>query len=602
MKQDQLVIQKIETAFPQAIQGTDDHRGEQTLIIDGKHLENVCQFLHDDPDLQYTFISDIVADDYLNDPSADPDAPRFVVNYHLYSLSTTHRLRLRVLVADPDKGPDTIGNVWKVGTWLEMEVWDLMGIVFAGNGSLRRLFMPEDWQGHPLRKDYPLGYEEVQFSFNWKEIEDRKLHGLRVTDDTYTMRTNSDSVQEMTVEELRAKVGTRMEIEDPEEHMLLSMGPQHPSTHGVLRLLVELDGETVVNLAPDIGFLHTGIEKTMESKQYLKGLVLTDRMDYLSPMTNNLGYVLAIEKLLGVEATPRAQVIRVMLSELSRIASHLVWLGTHALDMAAMNVFIYAFREREYILDLFEMVAGQRMMVSYIRPGGLWRDLPDGFIPAVKHFIDFFPAKIADYDALLKNNPIFLNRTVGVGVISAEDATSWGLTGANLRASGVDFDVRKMWPYCGYENYDFNVPVRTEGDIYARYRCRVEEMEQSLRIIEQAVEKLPDGPVNIDDHKIVPPPRSELGGSMEAVIHHFKLWTEGFSPPVGSVYQSVESPRGEFACYLRSDGTAMPARAHFRTPSYVNLASLPVVGKGVFMADLVALIGSADIVLGEIDR
>jgi NADH-quinone oxidoreductase subunit D len=417
-----------------------------------------------------------------------------------------------------------------------------------------------------------------------------------------TSFAGGDTIQELTIEELRAKVGTGMQIDDPEEHLLLSMGPQHPSTHGVLRLLIELDGETIVNLAPDIGFLHTGVEKSMESKKYTQALVMTDRLDYLSPMSNNLGYILAVEKLLEVEATPRAQTIRVILCELARVASHLVWLGTHAMDLAAMSVFLYCFREREYILDLFEMVSGQRMMVSYFRPGGLWRDLPEDFIPAVRHFLDFFPGMIADYEALLKNNPIWLNRTKGVGVVSAEDATAWGMTGASLRGSGVNFDLRKDQPYSGYEQYDFDVPVRTEGDVYARYRCRIDEFWQSLRIIEQALDHLPDGPVNIDDRKIVPPPRSELGRSMEAVIHHFKLWTEGFSPPEGFVYQAVESPRGMFACYLRSDGSPKPARVHFRTPSFVNLASLPHLAKGLFVADLVAIIGSIDIVLGEIDR
>lgn len=412
---------------------------------------------------------------------------------------------------------------------------------------------------------------------------------------------DSDKVQEMTPEELRAKYGTRMPIQS-EDNMLLSMGPQHPSTHGVLRLLVELDGETVVNLAPDIGFLHTGIEKNMEAKTYTKAIVMTDRMDYLSPMSNNLGYVLAIEKLLGVETTPRAQAIRVILTELARIGSHLVWLGTHALDLAAMSVFLYCFREREYILDMFEMVAGQRMMVTYFRPGGLWRDLPEEFGPALEQFLEFMPAKIADYEALLKNNPIWLQRTKGIGVISAEDAISWGLTGPSLRGSGVDWDIRKATPYCGYEQYDFSVPLRTEGDVYARYRCRMEELHQSLSIIRQAWEKLPKGPINIDDRKIVPPPRAELGRSMEAVIHHFKLWTEGFSAPKGYVYQAIESPRGEFGCYLRGDGGPKPARVHFRTPSYVNLASLPVLAKNSFVADLVAVIGTIDIVLGEIDR
>lgn len=411
-----------------------------------------------------------------------------------------------------------------------------------------------------------------------------------------------DNIQELTVEELRAKVGTGMAIENAEEHMLLSMGPQHPSTHGVLRLLVELDGENVVNLAPDIGFLHTGVEKTMESKTYTKALVMTDRMDYLSPMSNNLGYILAVEKLLDVEATPRAQVIRVILTEMARIASHLVWLGTHALDLAAMSVFLYCFREREYILDVFEMVAGQRMMVSYFRPGGLWRDVPEEFEPAIRQFLDFFPAKIADYEALLKNNPIFLDRTKGIGVVTAEQAMDWGMTGPSLRGSGVNWDIRKAQPYCGYETYEFDVPVQTDGDVYARYRCRIQEMWESLRIIRQAMDRLPKGPVNIDDRKIVPPPRSELGHSMEAVIHHFKLWTEGFNAPTGYVYQSVESPRGEFACYLRGNGGPKPARVHFRTPSYVHVASLPIMAKGLFVADLVSIIGSIDIVLGEIDR
>lgn len=416
-----------------------------------------------------------------------------------------------------------------------------------------------------------------------------------------TQTAAGDTMQELTVEELRAKYGSRMEIES-EENMLLSMGPQHPSTHGVLRLLLELDGETVVNLAPDIGFLHTGIEKNMEAKTYTKALVMTDRMDYLAPMSNNLVYVLALEKLLGIEAPPRAQAIRVILAELTRLNSHLVWLGTHALDLAAMSVFLYCFREREYLLDLFEMVSGQRMMTSYFRPGGVWRDLPEEFEPAVRQFLDFFPARIEDYEALLRDNPIWLERTKGIGVISAEDAVDWGLTGPPLRASGVEWDIRKAMPYSGYEQYEFDVITRTDGDVYARYVCRMDEMRESLRIIRQALDKLPDGPFLADDRKIVPPPRAELGRSMEAVIHHFKLWTEGFSAPEGYVYQSIESPRGEIGCYLRGNGGPKPGRVHFRAPSFVNLACLPKLARGSFVADLVAIIGSIDIVLGEIDR
>ncbi|MDX1614955.1 MAG: NADH dehydrogenase (quinone) subunit D [Candidatus Promineifilaceae bacterium] len=413
--------------------------------------------------------------------------------------------------------------------------------------------------------------------------------------------TGGDTIQEYTVEELRAKYGSGLEIQD-EENMLLSMGPQHPATHGVLRLLVELDGENVANLVPDIGYLHTGIEKSMESKTFTKALVMTDRMDYLSPMYNNLVYVLAVEKLLDIDVPPRAQAIRVILGELTRLNSHLVWLGTHALDLAAMSVFLYCFREREYLLDIFEMVSGQRMMSSYFRPGGLWRDVPDEFEPAVRQFLDFFPARLADYEALLKNNPIWLERTKGIGVISAEDAVAWGLSGANLRGSGVNWDIRKASPYSGYEQYDFEVPLGAEGDVYDRYLCRLEEMRQSLRIIEQALDKLPDGPWRSENRKVVPPPRAELGRSMEAVIHHFKLWTEGFSAPEGYVYVPVESPRGELGCYLRGNGTAKPARVHFRAPSFVNLASIPIMARGLFVADLVAIIGSIDIVLGEIDR
>lgn len=417
-----------------------------------------------------------------------------------------------------------------------------------------------------------------------------------------TLMLGGDKVQEITVEELRAKLGTGMEIQNEEEHMLLSMGPQHPSTHGVLRLLVELDGEKVVNLAPDIGFLHTGIEKNMESKTFTKALVMTDRMDYLSPMSNNLGYIMAVEKLLGIEPPPRAVAIRMILVEMARISSHLVWLGTHALDLAAMTVFLYCFREREYILDVFEMCAGQRMMVSYFRPGGLWRDVPEEFEPAIRNFLEFMPERIAEYEAMLKNNPIWLARTKGVGVVSGEDAISWGLTGASLRGSGVNWDIRKAMPYMTYDKVEFDVPVETDGDVYARYLCRMQEMKESLRIIRQVMDKMPRGPVNSNDRKIVPPPRSELGRSMEAVIHHFKLWTEGFSAPKGFVTQSVESPRGEFMCYLRGDGGPKPARVHFRTPSYVNLASLAVLSKDLYVADLVAIIGSIDIVLGEIDR
>jgi NADH-quinone oxidoreductase subunit D len=404
---------------------------------------------------------------------------------------------------------------------------------------------------------------------------------------------------EVTLDELRHLVSNRA-LEG--ETMLLNMGPQHPSTHGVLRLLVELDGEVVINCIPDIGFLHTGIEKNMEAKTYEKAAVMTDRLDYLNNLGNNLLYCLAIEKLAELEVPPRAQAIRVLLVELQRIASHLVWLGTHALDLAAMSVFLYCFREREIILDIFEMVAGQRMMTTYFRQGGLWRDVPEGFEEAVRNFLKIFPARIEEYEALLTKNPLFLDRTRKIGVISGEEAIRWGLSGPPLRASGVAHDLRKVEPYSGYEQYDFNVPTHTDGDTYARYVVRMEEMRQSLRIVQQALDKLPSGPVRSDNRKYVPPPRAELGTSMEAVIHHFKLWTEGFDLPKGSVYVAAESPRGILGLTLESDGGPKPYRAHWRTPSFINLQALPLLSKGHLVADLVALIGTVDIVLGDVDR
>jgi len=386
------------------------------------------------------------------------------------------------------------------------------------------------------------------------------------------------------------------------ETVLLNMGPQHPSTHGVLRLLLELDGEEVVNCVPDVGFLHTGIEKNMEAKTYMKALTMTDRLDYLNNLGNNLTYSIAIEKLTGLDVPPRAQAIRVILAEFQRIASHLIFLATTGLDVNATSVWMYCFRERELILDIFEMCSGQRMMTSFIRPGGIWRDVPVEFEDAVRSFIKIFPSRIDEYEALLTNNPIFIDRTVDIGVLTPEDALNWGVTGPMLRASGVDYDLRKTNPYMGYEQYDFEVPTRSEGDTFARYIVRMDEMRQATRIIEQALDKLPYGPVRSNNRKYVPPPRSELGTSMEALIHHFKLWTEGFSPPKGSVYAATESPRGELGVYLESDGGPKPYRVHFRTPSFTNLQVLPLLSRGHLVADIVMLIGTVDIVLGDVDR
>src|SRR5208283_3343579 len=384
--------------------------------------------------------------------------------------------------------------------------------------------------------------------------------------------------------------------------VVLNMGPQHPSTHGVLRLLLELDGETIVRCRPDIGFLHTGIEKEFEQKNYQQAVTLTDRVDYLAPLSNNLCYCLAVEKLLGLEMPPQAQWMRVMLTELTRLNSHLVWLGTHALDIGAMSVFLYCFREREDILRIFEMFSGQRMMTSYFRIGGLALEPPRGWHERVKKFIDIFPSRIDEYEDLLTSNPIWIGRTRGVGVMTLEDMLDLGVTGPMLRAGGLKIDARKDEPYTGYEKFDFEVPTRTESDVYARYQVRMEEMRQSVHIVRQAMDGMPAGPWKAEDQHVVLPDREKMKTQMEALIYHFKIVTEGFTVPEGEVYMPIESPRGEMGYYVVSDGTAKPYRVHMRSPSFANLQSLRKMCEGRLIADVVAAIGSIDIVLGDCDR
>ena len=395
---------------------------------------------------------------------------------------------------------------------------------------------------------------------------------------------------------------TLEKIPGQEERVILSMGPQHPSTHGVLRLVLELDGETVVRGLFDIGYLHTGFEKSFEALTYSQGITLTDRMDYLAPLSNNLGLCLAVEKLLGLEIPPKAQWVRVLLTELTRIQSHLVWLGTHALELGAMSPFLYTFREREEILDIFEMVSGQRMMTSYFRVGGLALEPPLNWLQRVGKFLKDFPARLEEYEGLLTKNPIWLKRTVGVGAITADDALALSLSGPSLRACGVEWDLRKAEPYSSYDKFDFRIPTRSEGDVYARYLVRMDEIRESLKIVRQAMEGMPEGPIKADAPHIVLPDRESMKTSIEALIYHFKIVTEGFHPPVGEVYQCIESPRGEIGFYMVSDGSPKPWRCHVRAPSFVNLQTLLKIIQGRLLADVVACIASMDTVLGEIDR
>jgi NADH-quinone oxidoreductase subunit D len=384
--------------------------------------------------------------------------------------------------------------------------------------------------------------------------------------------------------------------------MTISFGPQHPSTHGVLRLEMVLDGEMVIKCTPDIGYLHTGMEKLFEYKKYQQGIVITDRMDYLNPLGNNLAYCMAVEKLLGLEIPERAQIIRVLMCELQRIGSHMVWLGTHALDIGAMTVFFYAFRQREKILNLIEAASGERMTPSYFRIGGLMMDLPAGFERRARQFAEEFPAAVDEFHTLLSGNTIFQRRTQGVGRISAEDAIDWGVTGPSLRGSGVALDLRRANPYSGYETYDFDVPVEESGDVWARYMVRMREMKESQKIIMQALDRLKPGSVKADAPKVVLPEREAMKTHMDALIHHFLIIAEGFNVPAGEVYHAIEGSKGELGVYIKSDGGPKPARVHVRGPSFVNLSALPDMVQGEMIADVVAVIGSIDIVLGEIDR
>ena len=384
--------------------------------------------------------------------------------------------------------------------------------------------------------------------------------------------------------------------------MIINMGPQHPATHGVLRLVLELDGEVVVKVTPHIGHLHRGVEKLAEHRTYHQVIPLTDRLDYTNAMGNNLAYVLAVEKLLGIEVPRRARYIRVMMAELQRMAAHLIWLGTHALDVGAMTLLFYNFRDREEILKIFEETAGGRLTPTYLRVGGVAKDLPDGILPRIRAFVDAFPQKMKEYETLLTKNIIWLKRTRGVGPISAEDAVNYGVTGPTLRGSGVKWDIRKALPYSSYDEFEFDIPVGTNGDVYDRYLVRLREMEWSNRIVGQVLDRLPAGPFLADDPQVVLPPRDDVHKDIASLIRHFKIASEGFRPPEGEVYASIESAKGELGFYLLSDGTNKPVRMRIRPPSFFNLGALPRMVEGCLLADVIATIGSIDIVLGEIDR
>jgi NADH dehydrogenase I D subunit len=586
-----LTAEKLKSRFPDTVKEVIQFQGDTTIILDDRGLLDASRFLRDDPDLQFDLLVDLTGVDRRN-LGVDP---RFATIYQLYSIPKNQSVRLQVPLASRPAGlawdnttempqcPSVTG-IWPTANWHEREVYDLMGIEFLEHPWLRRILMPENWVGHPLRKDYPLGGEPVNFSSDRSNPRFAHLGKPIMEGPSYPS-------------ELPAEV-------DSETHLVINLGPQHPATHGVLRLAVELDGERIVSVTPDTGYLHSGFEKTGENKRYEKFIPYTDRLDYLAAMNNNLAYVLTVEKLLGVEIPLRAQYVRVILAELQRIASHLFWLATHAHDISGTihSLLMYALRERERILDIFEMFCGARLTTSGMSVGGLRQDVPGAFLDAVRAFIRDFGGYLKDYEAMLTRNPIWLSRLKGIGILKAEDAIALGVTGPMLRAGGVSFDLRKAQPYSSYDHFDFDIPTATEADSYARYEVRLREMEQSLRIVEQAINKLPGGPFRTADRKVAPPPREEIDQSMESLIHHFKLYTEGYKPPLGEVYGMAENPKGILGFYLVSDGTAIPYRLRIRGPSFVNLQATDLMARGHLLSDLITIIGTIDIVLGEVDR
>ncbi|MCG8467518.1 MAG: NADH dehydrogenase (quinone) subunit D [Gemmatimonadetes bacterium] len=580
-----------------------DALGYPVVWVDPAHNAEVLAFLREDPDQSYDLLADIMG------AHAGVGAP-IQVWYQLWSMTHGRQLRVACEVPLDDLELDTVTDQWRTADWLERETWDMFGVTFKGHPDLRRILMPENYEeGFPLRKDFPLRgrfsrSEQVRRALN-RGLDDvyaareMEMAGYDLDDDGLPV-TPEDASGLASIRDVDPSEGLEDALEGAP--MLINMGPQHPATHGVLRLVLQLDGERVVTCIPHIGYLHTGFEKTCEFREWNQVVPYTDRMDYLAPMLYNIGYAGAVEQLLGVEITERCRVVRVILGELNRLLGHLLWLGTTAIDIGAFSVFLYTFQERERIYNLHEAYTGGRITTSVTRVGGMLADLPVGWVSATREFAATFPETLDEVERLLSRNAIWQGRTMDIGRLGAEDAVSYGVTGPTLRASGVAYDVRKARPYLGYEEYDFDVPVGSTGDVYDRYLVRLEEMRQSVRIIEQALDRLPDGPINIDDYRIVLPPKGEAMGSIDTMISHFKLVMEGVRVPAGETWYSIESSKGELGFGIISDGGTKPVRCRFRGPSFINIAALPQLVENELVADVIAINASLDVVLGEIDR
>ena len=580
---DTTIENELQERFGDAVQADPSaHDGVPTLWVAAESIKQVMAYLKTEIAKPYPFLYDLFGmDERVRTPSPNhPKRGEYTTVYHLLSYERNQDLRLKVALEGESPSVDTVSGIWPAANWYEREAWDLFGIRFNGHPNLRRLLMPNTWIGHPLRKDHPARATEIEPY----QLKDEKLQ-------------REQEAMQFRPEEWGLSRGT-----DDADYMFLNLGPHHPGTHGLLRIILQLDGEHIVESIPDIGYHHRGAEKMGERQTWHTFIPYTDRIDYLSGVMNNLAYLLAVEKLAGITVPPRAQVIRVMLSEFFRIASHLVWYGTFAQDLGALSPTFYMFNDRERIFDVIEPICGGRMHPSWFRIGGVAHDLPTGWETPIREFIKYFPARLKDYDSALMKNRIFKRRTMGVGAYTAKEAIEWGVTGPGLRACGFDWDLRKKRPYSGFENFEFDVPLAQAGDCYARGVCRIEEMRQSLRIIQQCVDNMPEGHIK-SDHPLTTPPRKERTmHDIETLITHFLNVSWGPIIPPGEAFAGIEGSKGAYGYFLVSDGNTMSYRTRIRTPSFPHMQMLPLLSKGVNVSDLLAILGSMDYVLADVDR
>lgn len=580
------LVDRLPKKFPDAVTSVDldPDRGEVAVHVRAAHIVEIARYLHDDPEMAFDHITDICSADYPE------DRERFEVIYQLLSLPHGRRIRLKARVPEDNPAIASVTGVWRGAEFLEREVYDMMGIRFTGHPDLRRILMPEDYaEGYPLRKDFPTEGRGWRSQFDFIPRLDEP-----------PVEQREGEIPEAQKKPFMAEggaSGTRRR-----EELLLNMGPQHPSTHGVLRVVLELDGERIVKATPDLGYLHRGVEKLAEGLAYMQVIPHTDRLDYVCAMANNYAYVRAVEKLLGVTVPERAEYIRTIVAEMQRIIGHLFWLGTQALDIGAMTVFFWTFREREILLDMFEKLCGARLTLNYYRIGGVDGDFTPDLVLRLKTFLETFPQKIGEYDSLIASNRIWLGRTKNVAVISAEDAINFGLTGPTLRGSGVAYDIRKLEPYGVYHKVDWEVPVGKRGDTYDRYWIRMEEMRQSARIIAQCLDQMPPGPIMADVPHVIPPRKELVMRDMESLIHHFIIFTQGFKPPKAETYCGTEAPKGELGFFIISDGSPRPYRLKIRSPSFIHMGAFDHMARGYLISDIITIFGTYDIVMGECDR